>query len=134
MKQNIFLITVLFLSFCQKPKETELNDPEWRKESLEISYKICSKLGSCVVDDFTKLKKGLQNYSKAEIKPEKCNEKHKKSRVFLLKGSDPLKIKETARACFTEFEKLSCEEIRSGGINKIIPCENMKKIQQGITF
>ena len=77
MKQNIFLITVLFLSFCQKPKETELNDPEWRKESLEISYKICSKLGSCVVDDFTKLKKGLQNYSKAEIKPEKYNSKTK---------------------------------------------------------
>ena len=93
-----------------------------------------SKLRTWGGEQFTKLKKGLQNYSKAEIKPEKCNEKHKKSRVFLLKGSDPLKIKETARACFTEFEKLSCEEIRSGGINKIIPCENMKKIQQGITF
>ena len=115
-------------------KESEINDPEWRKESLEISYNICLKLESCVQDDFSKIKKGLQNYAKSEIKPEKCNEKNKKSRVYLLKGTDPAKIKEVTRECFSELQKLTCEEIRSGSINKIIPCEAMKKVQQGISL
>jgi len=135
MKKNIllFLILTLFVLDCKKHKELELNDPDWRKESLEISYNICEKLESCLTqEDLSEIKKDLQNYAKSEVKPEKCNEKTKKSRVYLLKGENPQKIKEIARNCYLEIQKFSCEEIRAGSIKRSIPCEEMKKIQQGI--
>lgn len=135
MKKNIllFLTLTLFVFNCRKQKDPELNDPDWRKEFLEISYNICEKLESCLTpDDLSEIKKDLQNYAKSEIKPEKCNEKTKKSRIYLLKGENPQKIKEVARNCSLEIQKFSCEEIRSGAIKSSIPCEEMRKIQQGI--
>lgn len=134
MKKNIFIILVLILSaaFCKKNKETELNDPEWRKEALELSYHICEKLETCFQqEDLSKLKKDLLNYAKSEIKPEKCTEKTKKSRMYLLKGNDPLKIKEISRECSLQIQKFSCDEIRSGALRGSVPCEEMRKIQQG---
>lgn len=136
MKKNPYIIIVLIaLSLnCKKSKEKELNDPEWRKESLEISYNICLKLESCVQDDFSKIKKSLQNFAKSEIKPEKCSEKNKTSRVYLLKGSDPEHIKNVARDCYSQIKNFTCDEIRNGSINKSNACEELRKIQQSITM
>jgi hypothetical protein len=124
---GLFLLTI----FCKQPKEQELNDPDWRKESLDISYNICLKLESCVKDEFSKIKKDLQNYAKSEMKPEKCNEKTKKSRVYLLKGFDPVKIKQVVRSCYSHIQNISCEEIKSGSIKTNVSCEEMRRIQQG---
>ena len=135
MKKNILLFLTLTLFFfdCKKQKQPEFNDPDWRRESLEISYNICEKLESCLTqDDLSKIKKGLQNYAKSEVKPEKCNEKTKKSRAYILTGENPQKIKEVSRNCYLEIQKFSCEEIRAGAIKSSIPCEEMRKIQQGI--
>ena len=127
----LFIISLFVLSNCKKVKEPEFNDPDWRKESLEISYNICQKLESCIQDDFTKIKKSLQNYAKSEVKPEKCSEKNKKSRVYLLKGNDPSLIKQVVRECYSQIQKFSCEEIKSGSIKSDSTCEKMRKFQQG---
>ena len=127
----LFIISLFVLSNCKKGKEPEFNDPDWRKESLEISYNICQKLESCIQDDFTKIKKSLQNYAKSEVKPEKCSEKNKKSRVYLLKGNDPSLIKQVVRECYSQIQKFSCEEIKSGSIKSDSTCEKMRKFQQG---
>jgi hypothetical protein len=127
----LFIISLFVLSNCKKVKEPEFNDPDWRKESLEISYNICQKLESCIQDDFTKIKKSLQNYAKSEVKPEKCSEKNKKSRVYLLKGNDPSLIKQVVRECYSQIQKFSCEEIKSGSIKSDSTCEKMRNFQQG---
>lgn len=133
MQKFFILIFISIFAFigCKKVKESEFNDPEWRKESLEISYNICLKLESCVQEDFTKIKKGLQNYAKSEIKPEKCSEKNKRSRVYLLKGNDPALIKQAVKDCYSQIQNFSCEEIRSGSIKGSDACEKMRAIQQG---
>ncbi len=124
------LISFFAISQCKKVKEPEFNDPEWRKESMEIANGICLKLESCAEQEFSKIKISLQNYAKSEMKPEKCAEKNKKSRVYLLKGNDPVLIKQVTRDCYSQIQKLSCEEIKSGGISKDESCKKMGKIQQ----
>ena len=136
MKSNSTnLLLVLLGSFfifsqCKKMKEKEFNDPEWRKESMEIAQGICSKLESCTRDEFLKLKKSLQNYAAAELMPDKCAEKNKKSKVYLLKGNDPNFIKQVTRECYSQIRKFSCEEIKSGSIKLDNSCEQMRVIQQ----
>lgn len=134
MNKISLLILLIIFFYCKPPKEKELNDPEWRKESAEIAYNICTKLESCVQDEVSKIKEKLRAYTSSEIKAEKCSERNKKSRVYLLKGSDPLKIKQITRACYANIQKFSCEEIRSGSIKKDVSCEEMRRIQQGEIF
>ncbi|HMV40982.1 MAG TPA: hypothetical protein PK079_24765 [Leptospiraceae bacterium] len=132
--KNFFLLLAIALILsntnCKNKKEAELNDPEWRKESMEIAQEICKKLSSCISKEYSILKKGLQTYAMSEIAPEKCADKNKKSRVYLLKGNDPQFIKETTRDCYYQIQKFSCEEIVSGSIRKSKSCQMMKSIQQ----
>lgn len=134
MKIQIFyLIVLVFFSAiteCKKIKEKEFNDPEWRKESSEIAQGICEKLESCKSDELSKIKKSLQNYAALELKPEKCVDKNKKSRIYLLKGNDPNNIKQVARDCYSQIQKYSCDEIKSGSIKLNNSCEKMRMLQQ----
>lgn len=133
MKRIYILTLVALLGFpnCKEKKEKEFNDPDWRKESMDIAQDICNKLASCVKNDFSTLKKGIQTYAQGELKPERCAEKNKKSKVYLLKGNDPNLIKEIARDCYSQIKKFTCEEITNGSINKSEACRKMKDIQQG---
>lgn len=126
----VLLSSCFIFSQCKKIKEKEFNDPEWRKESLEIAQGICSKLDSCAQGEFLKIKKSLQTYAAAELMPDKCAEKNKKSKVYLLKGNDPNFIKQVTRNCYSQIRKFSCEEIKSGSIKLDSSCEQMRLIQQ----
>ncbi|MCE9501762.1 MAG: hypothetical protein K8R21_14870 [Leptospira sp.] len=125
------VIVIMLAISCSEKKEKELKDDSWREESQKIASVICDKFQACSEDIFKKIKPSLKKYAESEIRSDRCTEKNKKSRVFLLKGFDPEFIKKTVRSCFESFQKLSCSELKADALSKIESCQVMEKIQKG---
>ena len=129
---SFFVLSVMILSnSCSQKKEKEVKDDAWRGESQKIAAEICSKFQGCSEEIFKNIKPSLKKYAESELRSDRCTEKNKKSRVFLLKGYGPELIKRTVRSCFESFQKLSCAELQSNGLSKIETCQMMEKIQKG---
>lgn len=131
--QRILLISIalFILSSCKGKKESELKDDQWREESQKIASDLCEKFQSCANSIMEKVKPSLRKYAESEIRSDKCTEKNKRSRVYLLKGYDPKFIQEKVRDCYAKSMALSCEKIQQDAIMQIESCVIMKKIQQG---
>ncbi|MBE7413126.1 MAG: hypothetical protein L6Q54_12155 [Leptospiraceae bacterium] len=131
-KITIIFLFLLALVSCKTKKESEFKDDKWREESQKIASDICEKLKNCAGDVLSRIKPSLQKYAESELRSDKCTEKNKKSRVYLLKGYDPKLIQENVRDCYMKIMKLSCDEIREDKISNIESCMIMEKIQKGI--
>ncbi len=128
---TITIVIILFLFGCKGKKESEFKDDKWREESQKIASDLCEKLKSCSSQVLDKIKPSLRKYAESELRSDKCTEKNKKSRVYLLKGYDPKFIQDNVRDCYSKSMGLTCEEIQGDKMMAIESCTIMRKIQKG---
>lgn len=125
------LVLIILVTSCKK-KESGFSDEEWHDEFAKISYNICAKLSDCSSGLKETIKPGLKKYFENEIKPEKCSERSKKSRIYNLKSKDPLKMKEVSRNCAGIISRASCDEIKQGIQKTSEDCKLMESFQKGL--
>ncbi len=132
LKIILVLIIALFLVNCKhKNKFTEFYDPDWRDKSSKISIEICKQISKCFQKKTQNSKPNhIQTHIEKNLQTSKCTERHKKSNVYLLKGAHPEEIKKNFLTCYESFKTLTCDQIYSGGIQKISECNWINELQK----
>lgn len=132
--RNLPILILLFSMgmHCTK-KKAGIQDPIWQEESLKIASDICARISECMKSSHSteNLELSKSDLAKSKLQEAACQEKHRKTNVFLLIGTNPDTIKEAARNCHSNIMAFNCEDLRNKKFLTSPACQTMAKIQKG---
>lgn len=114
-------------------KNTGVDDPAWREESLRIAAEICAKISRCGKETgaFKGLDPAHAELADKRLQEASCQDHHRKTNVYRLAGAHPELIKASTRECHREMIGLECNDLVNKKYLNIPSCLTMGQIQKG---
>ncbi|TGN20414.1 LA_2478/LA_2722/LA_4182 family protein [Leptospira idonii] len=137
LQQSQFSLRILFVSvlvlslFVSCKKQKGIDSGEWKDESLKMTAELCEKYRKCADPSWSAIPDKLKDFSKDRIEEANCQKRFRESNAYKLIGASPEIIVGLYRECHKQVLNLSCEDLRQGKLDSVVPCSEFKKIQSG---